>query len=100
MVRGTSRCTGTLEVKVNVWRPVFSNGYKLILKEAAVICEHLDCGPAVSVEERMESTVTSVWAISSDCLQSGSVLRECVFPWYSFTVIALTCLGKPIIDIL
>ncbi|XP_035768510.1 soluble scavenger receptor cysteine-rich domain-containing protein SSC5D-like [Neolamprologus brichardi] len=51
LVGKASHCGGTLEMKhVREWRPV--DFYNWTLKKAAVVCEHLDCGSAVSVQER------------------------------------------------
>ncbi|XP_051250193.1 CD5 antigen-like, partial [Dicentrarchus labrax] len=92
LVGGDSRCAGTLEVEhQNEWRPVI--GPYWTLKEAAVVCRELDCGSAVSVGERKESSDRSVWEIYSDCVQSGSALRECVTPSSSSIILILTCSG-------
>ena len=81
------------------WRPV--GGYLSLwtLKAAGVACRELDCGSAVSVGQREESSKRPVWRISSDCVQSGSPLRECAAPDSSFPSLTLTCSGKPIRDI-
>ncbi|XP_037602385.1 scavenger receptor cysteine-rich type 1 protein M130-like, partial [Sebastes umbrosus] len=93
LVGGDSRCAGTLEVKhQGDWRPVSDLYSYWTLKEADVACKELDCGSAVSVEERKESSERSVWRISSDCLQSGSALRECVTPDTSSSILDFTCL--------
>ncbi|XP_074482532.1 CD5 antigen-like [Sebastes fasciatus] len=89
LVGGDSRCAGTLELKQGDWRPV--EGYIWTLKEAAAVCRDLDCGSAVSVEERKESSDRSVWRIRSGCVQSGSALRECVTSVSSNSIINLTC---------
>ncbi|XP_028428676.1 scavenger receptor cysteine-rich type 1 protein M130-like [Perca flavescens] len=76
LVGGLSRCTGSLEVKhQGDWRPVIVSGWTM--KVAAVACRELGCPSPVSVERRKEYSVRSVWMISSDCVQSGSTLREC-----------------------
>ncbi|XP_054456157.1 scavenger receptor cysteine-rich type 1 protein M130-like, partial [Anoplopoma fimbria] len=80
LVGGDSRCAGILEVKQGDWKPV--HGYGWTLKEVSVACRELDCGSAVSVGQREESSSRSVWLIYSDCVQSGSALRECL-TWYS-----------------
>nr|XP_033503098.1 scavenger receptor cysteine-rich type 1 protein M130-like [Epinephelus lanceolatus] len=82
LVGGHSRCAGTLEVKHGEWRPV--NGYDLTLKEAAIACRDLDCGSAVSVGQKEDSIRRPVWWIRSDCIESGSALRECVKSDFSF----------------
>ncbi|XP_051237270.1 scavenger receptor cysteine-rich type 1 protein M130-like [Dicentrarchus labrax] len=90
LVGGDSRCAGTLELKHNGdWRPVMGRGWTL--KEANVVCRSLDCGSAVSVVERKESSVRPVWWIDSDCVQSGSSLRECARSESSSSILNLTC---------
>ncbi|XP_068593299.1 scavenger receptor cysteine-rich type 1 protein M130-like [Cebidichthys violaceus] len=89
LVGGASRCDGTLEMKRGDWRPVF--GYDWNLKKAAVFCRELDCGSAVSVGRREESSFRSVWKINFDCVQSGFALRECLTSdSFSYTL-DLTC---------
>uniref|UniRef100_A0A3P9ARI4 SRCR domain-containing protein n=1 Tax=Maylandia zebra TaxID=106582 RepID=A0A3P9ARI4_9CICH len=61
------------------------------LKTSAIFCEHLDCGSAVSVEERKESAGRSVWMINSDCAQSGAALGECVISGSSSSIVDFTC---------
>lgn len=91
---GANLCAGTVEVKhLGEWRPVEESDWTL--KAAAVVCEHLDCGSAVSVEQRQKS-LTLVWQLKPDCVQSGSALRDCVSSSLSFFVLDLTCSGKPI----
>ncbi|XP_039640901.1 scavenger receptor cysteine-rich type 1 protein M130-like isoform X2 [Perca fluviatilis] len=90
LVGGTSHCTGTLELKYQgEWRPV--GHFDWPLKEAAAACRVLDCGSAVSVGGRKESSVRSVWIIWSDCVLSGSALRECATSDSSRSILNLTC---------
>ncbi|XP_038595529.1 CD5 antigen-like, partial [Micropterus salmoides] len=75
LVGGASRCAGTLELKhQGDWRPVSYSDRNL--ETAAGVCRELDCGSAVSVGQRKESSDRPVWRIRSDCVQSGSALRE------------------------
>ncbi|XP_033986654.1 scavenger receptor cysteine-rich type 1 protein M130-like isoform X2 [Trematomus bernacchii] len=92
LVGGESRCAGDLEVKHQggEWRPVGGLYSLWTLKAAGVLCRDLDCGSAVSVEER-ESSWRSVWRISSACVQSGSALRECAGSASSSSTVNLTC---------
>ncbi|KAI9541816.1 hypothetical protein NQZ68_027186 [Dissostichus eleginoides] len=96
LVGGESRCAGDLEVEhQGEWRPV--DGYYSFwtLKAAAVACRELDCGSAVSVGRRKESSERSVWRISSLCVESGSPLRECAAASYSsLHFLTLTCSDK------
>ncbi|XP_070783535.1 scavenger receptor cysteine-rich type 1 protein M130-like [Enoplosus armatus] len=89
LVGGDSRCAGTLEVKLGEWRPVYGSYWTL--KAAAIVCRELDCGSAVSTRRRYQSSKRSAW-ISSDCVQSGSALRECVssLSWSS-SIMEFTC---------
>jgi len=99
-VGGESRCAGDLEVRhEGEWRPVDDPYSPWTLKEAGVVCRELDCGSAVSVREREESSYRPVWVISSLCVQPGSALRECAAPRSSSSSLNLTCSGKPIRDI-
>ncbi|XP_074482531.1 scavenger receptor cysteine-rich type 1 protein M130-like [Sebastes fasciatus] len=89
LVGGDSRCAGTLELKQGDWRPV--SGYYWTLKDADAVCRDLDCGSAVSVEEREESSERSLWRIWSGCVQSRSALRECATSGSSNSIMNLTC---------
>ncbi|XP_030579793.1 scavenger receptor cysteine-rich type 1 protein M130-like isoform X2 [Archocentrus centrarchus] len=90
LVGGAGHCAGTLELKhLGEWRPV--EGHLWTLKEAAVICEHLDCGSAVSVEWRYESSDRSTWIMTPRCFQTGSDLRDCVVSDSSSVSVNLTC---------
>ncbi|XP_067433198.1 scavenger receptor cysteine-rich type 1 protein M130-like [Thunnus thynnus] len=107
LVGGASRCAGTLEVKRGEWRPVKYSDWNLrdyswSLKEAAVVCRDLDCGSAVSTGSTNEASDRSVWWIRSDCVHSGSPLRECALSSSSSSssIVELTCSGKSISDII
>ncbi|XP_078017999.1 scavenger receptor cysteine-rich type 1 protein M130-like [Epinephelus lanceolatus] len=91
LVGGDSHCAGTLEVKQGDWRPVTGYYFDWTLKTAGVVCRDLDCGSAVSVGERKESSDRPVWRIRSDCVHSGSALRECATSSSSFSILNLTC---------
>uniref|UniRef100_A0A7N8XGP0 SRCR domain-containing protein n=1 Tax=Mastacembelus armatus TaxID=205130 RepID=A0A7N8XGP0_9TELE len=98
LVGGNSRCAGTLEVKhKGDWRTV--DGYDWTLKTAAVACRELDCGSAVSVAQKEESSNRFVWLISPHCVESKLHLRDCVNSYYSSYLLDLTCSGKPVSDI-
>ncbi|XP_059211493.1 scavenger receptor cysteine-rich type 1 protein M130-like [Centropristis striata] len=92
LVGGDSRCAGTLELKHGgVWRPVGGYDSAWTLKEAAAACRELDCGSAVSLEERAESSDRSMWSIIPDCDLSGSALRDCAYSYSSQSILNLTC---------
>ncbi|KAM9318600.1 scavenger receptor cysteine-rich type 1 protein M130-like [Pholidichthys leucotaenia] len=95
---GESRCAATVELEQGEWRPVSAEGWTL--KKAAVLCERLDCGSAVSVEARIEPSIHSLWNIDDACVQSGSSLRDCVSSIHSDESLSLTCSGKSISDII
>ncbi|XP_039674222.1 scavenger receptor cysteine-rich type 1 protein M130-like [Perca fluviatilis] len=89
LVGGDSRCAGIVELKHLDWRPVIN--YDITPDTAAAICKELDCGSAVSVDEKEESSYRDMWRVSSDCVQSGTVLRDCVTPWHFHIALNLTC---------
>ncbi|KAL4005192.1 hypothetical protein ACER0C_004905 [Sarotherodon galilaeus] len=90
LMGGARHCAGTLELKhLGVWRPV--DGSDWTIKAASVFCEHLDCGSAVSVEWREDSSEKSVWKIRNDCIESGSAIKECSQLWLSSFSLYLTC---------
>uniref|UniRef100_A0A8C4HCU9 SRCR domain-containing protein n=1 Tax=Dicentrarchus labrax TaxID=13489 RepID=A0A8C4HCU9_DICLA len=83
-------CAGTLEVRHKAdRRPVIGSDWNL--KGANVVCRNLDCGSAVSVEHTKESSDRPVWRINSDCVQSGSSLRECAISVSSSYILNLIC---------
>ncbi|KAI9531369.1 hypothetical protein NQZ68_041968 [Dissostichus eleginoides] len=93
LVGGESRCAGHLEVEhQGEWRPVDGYYSPWTLKAAAVVCRELNCGSAVSVGVRKESSERSVWWISSLCVESGSPLRECAASFSSPFFLTLTLL--------
>ncbi|XP_068580872.1 scavenger receptor cysteine-rich type 1 protein M130-like [Cebidichthys violaceus] len=101
LVGGASRCAGTLEVKhQGDWRPVEDSFWSL--KTAAVVCRDLDCGSAISIRQRKESSERSVWRINFICVHSGSTLRGCLTSGSSSSIVDLTCsdlLLQPIISV-
>uniref|UniRef100_A0A672JM39 SRCR domain-containing protein n=1 Tax=Salarias fasciatus TaxID=181472 RepID=A0A672JM39_SALFA len=60
------------------------------MKTAALICEHLNCGSAASVQPT-DVSVQSMWRINSGCFQSGSDLSNCVVQLRSPHTLKLTC---------
>ncbi|XP_068558526.1 scavenger receptor cysteine-rich type 1 protein M130-like [Cebidichthys violaceus] len=100
LVGGDSRCAGTLEMNLGNWRPVDDSAWGL--KEAAVVCRDLDCGSAVSIRRKKESSRRSVWRIKSNCVRSGSALRDCSRSGFSSSILDLICsdlLLQPIISV-
>ncbi|XP_033986651.1 scavenger receptor cysteine-rich type 1 protein M130, partial [Trematomus bernacchii] len=91
LVGGESRCAGDLEVKQGEWRPVKGSNSLWTLETADVVCRDLDCGSAVSLGEREESSKRSVWRIRPACVQSGSALRECALSVSSSHFLTVTC---------
>ncbi|KAI9532461.1 hypothetical protein NQZ68_031985, partial [Dissostichus eleginoides] len=77
MVGGESRCAGKLEVKhQGEWRPV--EDYRWNLKTGW----------------REQSSERPVWMMRSDCVHSGSPLRECAESVSSHYIVNLTCSDK------
>lgn len=83
---------GILEVKLGDWKPVFVPNWSL--KEAAVICEHLGCGSAVSLRMLIKSLARLPTRIKPECVQSFSAVRECVTSVYSLNILDFTCSGR------
>uniref|UniRef100_I3K3P6 SRCR domain-containing protein n=1 Tax=Oreochromis niloticus TaxID=8128 RepID=I3K3P6_ORENI len=92
LVGGANHCEGTVEVKQGGWRSVGSSDWSL--KEAAAVCQHLDCGSAVSAGQRKAVSLRSMWRITPDCVHSGSALRECARLNLFFYIQHLTCQGN------
>ncbi|XP_055362330.1 scavenger receptor cysteine-rich type 1 protein M130-like isoform X8 [Betta splendens] len=93
LVGGDSYCAGTLEMKhKGEWRPV--DGFRWTMKEAAVVCRVLDCGSAVSIGQKRISSILSVWGIRSNCVRTGSALRECVTSSHSTLTLNFVCLDS------
>ncbi|XP_033996898.1 CD5 antigen-like isoform X2 [Trematomus bernacchii] len=91
LVGGETRCAGDLEVEhQGKWRPVEGYDSLRTLKDAGVACRELDCGSAVSVG-RNKSSWRYVWKIISNCVKSGSALRECAETFFSDYILNLTC---------
>ncbi|XP_039882788.1 uncharacterized protein LOC120730441 [Simochromis diagramma] len=89
-----------LEVKVGKWRTI--DYFDWDLKEAHVVCEHLGCGSAFSIQWKNEPSEISVLKIEPDCVHSGSALRECAKSSSSFLTLNVTCkdlLVQPIISV-
>ena len=73
---GATHCAGRLEMKhQEEWRPV--DPYDWNHKSSSVVCRQLDCGSAVSAEQRDGSTRQPTWWIRSNCGGDESSLREC-----------------------
>ncbi|XP_026212486.1 scavenger receptor cysteine-rich type 1 protein M130-like [Anabas testudineus] len=91
LVGGVGRCAGKLELyHEGDWRPASDPFWTL--RSAAAACRELDCGSAVSAGHREESSVRPAWEISSDCVQSGSALKDCVTgPWTPSSTLTITC---------
>uniref|UniRef100_A0A3B5B5A2 SRCR domain-containing protein n=1 Tax=Stegastes partitus TaxID=144197 RepID=A0A3B5B5A2_9TELE len=92
LVGGDNRCEGTLEMKLEEWRPV--NVKDGTLKTADVFCQLLDCGSVVSVGQTMKTSDKPVWRIMSHCVEVQSPLRECMIPGSSSSVFNLICSAR------
>ncbi|XP_070685411.1 scavenger receptor cysteine-rich type 1 protein M130-like [Pempheris klunzingeri] len=79
LVGEASRCAGTLEMKnQGEWRAVADWDSDWDHWSAAAVCAQMHCGSAVSTEMPYSDSETSVWWITSSCVQSAPVLVECV----------------------
>lgn len=75
LVDGSGRCSGTVEVSVdNVWRRL--SLWNFDLKEGAVICREMSCGPLVKVQEVFSTSGTQA-VERSRCFGSESKFSEC-----------------------
>uniref|UniRef100_A0A3B5QAW5 SRCR domain-containing protein n=1 Tax=Xiphophorus maculatus TaxID=8083 RepID=A0A3B5QAW5_XIPMA len=79
LVGEASRCAGKLEmIHHEEWRPVAVWSHYWDMNSAAAVCAKLDCGSAVSARNSKEASERPVWRIWSDCLDSGSTLKNCL----------------------
>ncbi|XP_072315164.1 antigen WC1.1-like [Eucyclogobius newberryi] len=78
LVGEASRCAGTVEVKHRgEWRRGVEASYDWDLGDIAAVCRDLDCGSAVSGEDRQGFPHSPVWSIRLDCVEKSTV-TECV----------------------
>uniref|UniRef100_A0A8C6U7M6 SRCR domain-containing protein n=1 Tax=Neogobius melanostomus TaxID=47308 RepID=A0A8C6U7M6_9GOBI len=78
LVRGSSRCEGTLELKFRgEWQRVMTPYYPWDLEAASGVCRDLGCGSVVS---RVSTVILreNLWGVKADCVKRAAV-RECVF---------------------
>uniref|UniRef100_A0A672YHQ3 SRCR domain-containing protein n=1 Tax=Sphaeramia orbicularis TaxID=375764 RepID=A0A672YHQ3_9TELE len=79
LVGQPSRCAGTLEIQhQGQWRPVIDPRRDWDLKSGSAVCQYLDCGSAVSVNNTQDSAHRPVWSVSVPCVKLTSGLRDCV----------------------
>ncbi|XP_028275146.1 scavenger receptor cysteine-rich type 1 protein M130-like [Parambassis ranga] len=104
LVGENSRCAGDLEVNMYTeWRPVGVDGDEW--SSAAAACVQLGCGSAVSASQTEGSSSRPLWGISSSCVRTASVLKECVLmndttrTSLSLTVICSELLARPNISL-
>lgn len=101
LVGGTSRCNGRLQLKHNdEWRePYLTSPDRSI---STLICHWLSCGSPISVVRGTQSTPPTWW-LNNSCVQSHSLLRDCVITFNQFDhsrdpSIEMNCSGKCPID--
>ncbi|KAI3354386.1 hypothetical protein L3Q82_018499, partial [Scortum barcoo] len=95
LVGGQNHCTGRLELNHDGhWKAVDDLDFVWNLKVAAIMCRWLGCGSSVSTGKTKEPSEQSVWWIDLSCVESKSVLRECVTTSekHSDFSLELTCL--------
>uniref|UniRef100_A0A3Q1HB91 SRCR domain-containing protein n=1 Tax=Anabas testudineus TaxID=64144 RepID=A0A3Q1HB91_ANATE len=79
LVGGSSRCAGELEVKQQgEWTKVDAEQTAWTLKTADVVCRQMDCGSVILAQEKQDNLYKTMSRIDTACLQSESVIRECV----------------------
>uniref|UniRef100_A0A8C6S3Z9 SRCR domain-containing protein n=1 Tax=Neogobius melanostomus TaxID=47308 RepID=A0A8C6S3Z9_9GOBI len=77
LVGGASRCEGTVEAELRgEWRRVVTYGL-WDLEAAAAVCRGLDCGSAVSTEQR-DGSESKVWGVRTYCVKKSSAVRDCL----------------------
>ncbi|XP_018432272.1 PREDICTED: scavenger receptor cysteine-rich domain-containing group B protein-like [Nanorana parkeri] len=75
LVNGSGRCDGTVEVSVDdEWRRI--SLWNFDLREGAIICREMGCGPLVKVQE-VFSTLGTKTIERSRCFGSESKFSEC-----------------------
>ncbi|NWH51408.1 DMBT1 protein, partial [Fregata magnificens] len=83
LVNGPHRCAGRVEVFHNQqWGTICDDGWDL--NDAAVVCQQLDCGTAVSApgSSRFGQGSGPIWLDGVSCLGTEATLAECpVKPW-------------------
>ncbi|XP_029980233.1 scavenger receptor cysteine-rich type 1 protein M130-like, partial [Sphaeramia orbicularis] len=95
LVGQPSRCAGTLEIQhQGHWRPVEDQYKDWDLESGSAVCQHLDCGSAVSVNTTDDSTDRTVWGVSVRCVKLTTGLRDCVKlfdPVYEKSAVDVVC---------
>uniref|UniRef100_A0A673A7H6 SRCR domain-containing protein n=1 Tax=Sphaeramia orbicularis TaxID=375764 RepID=A0A673A7H6_9TELE len=95
LVGQPSRCAGTLEIQhQGQWRPVEDQYKRWDLKSGSAVCQHLDCGSAVSVNRTYDFTFKPVWLVSVPCVKLTSGPRDCVGLddfYYHSSAVAVVC---------
>uniref|UniRef100_A0A668U0G3 SRCR domain-containing protein n=1 Tax=Oreochromis aureus TaxID=47969 RepID=A0A668U0G3_OREAU len=89
LVGGANRCSGILEFKLGVWRPLIVKN--LAPNEARLFCQYLDCGSVVSLKNKHQ--LGYVWEMSFDRINSGSP-RDCAVSHIYSHALDLKCSGK------
>uniref|UniRef100_A0A8C6TQK1 SRCR domain-containing protein n=1 Tax=Neogobius melanostomus TaxID=47308 RepID=A0A8C6TQK1_9GOBI len=92
LVGGASRCEGTVEAELRgEWRRVVTSDPLWDLEAAAAVCRGLDCGSAVSAEERDESDRSKVWNVYTACVKQSSV-KGCLYDvGSSYSLLQVIC---------
>ncbi|XP_029988188.1 scavenger receptor cysteine-rich type 1 protein M160-like [Sphaeramia orbicularis] len=79
LVGQPSRCAGTLEMQhQGQWKPVGDFYKRWDLKSGSAVCQYLDCGSAVSVNNTDDSPRRPVWWISVPCVKLTRRPVDCV----------------------
>ncbi|XP_063735112.1 scavenger receptor cysteine-rich type 1 protein M130-like [Eleginops maclovinus] len=80
LVGEQSRCAGELELKhQGDWRLVRGCYSSWTPKRADVVCRELDCGSAVSVEQRVDSTCRPAWLILCSGKPISDIISDIIY---------------------
>ena len=78
LVGGSCRCGGAVEVRYRgEWRRAITPDL-WDLEAAAAVCQSLDCGSAVSTEQREGFSSRDVWEIRAGCVKRKAAVRDCI----------------------
>lgn len=99
LMEGSRRCEGQWQLNLGEWKPVYIEYFSYDLKEASIIWRQLDCGAPVSATVHQPLILIDVWTITSECLLSGSDLKDCAQKGETFGSTWFTCIGKSVTNI-
>uniref|UniRef100_A0AAV2JS55 SRCR domain-containing protein n=1 Tax=Knipowitschia caucasica TaxID=637954 RepID=A0AAV2JS55_KNICA len=106
LVGGASRCDGTVELRHRgKWGRVGKRGGVWTEEDSAAVCRDLDCGSAVSGDERDGFPDSPSWDISPVCMKRRKTkVRDCVYDdtvssWLGAEVMCSDLLNRPVLSL-